>query len=391
MKIAYFLTNDLRIQNNNIFELIQNYDSLSIFYSFEKDMSQFRKRFVIESLLDLSKSLKNFDQKIYIIDSPRDFFTKYKFDKVLITKSYNNKIDYSFIENISPVENSTLYYENELPFELKDLPKTFTPFRKKVEAHCPQSDNIKLTKLPSPLNFDLPTIEDIELKKADSYFKGGEDEAHKRLQYYFFKTHKVKSYKETRNGMLDFDDSTKFSPWLAAGCISPKRIFHELKSYESKYGSNESTYWVYFELLWRDYFKFLSLKSKDKFFRLSGLQNKTLFFPKDEDSKLKKWIDGQTGDDFVDANMNEIAQTGWMSNRGRQNVASFLTKELGVSWLKGADYFRDQLVDYDMESNYGNWAYLAGVGVDPRDRKFNTQKQAKIYDPDQKYRDKFLS
>ena len=106
--------------------------------------------------------------------------------------------------------------------------------------------------------------------------------------------------------------------------------------------------------------------------------------------QLQEWIDGQTGVDFVDANMLELKLTGFMSNRGRQNVASYLCNDLKLDWRYGAAYFEQQLIDYDVCSNWGNWAYLAGVGNDPRDRKFNTQVQAERYDSNHSFRKLWL-
>ena len=89
--------------------------------------------------------------------------------------------------------------------------------------------------------------------------------------------------------------------------------------------------------------------------------------------------------------MIELKETGWMSNRGRQDVASYWTKELQQDWSIGASYFESLLIDYDVHSNYGNWMYNAGVGNDPRDRKFNIQLQAKRYDPNREYRKLWLN
>ena len=98
------------------------------------------------------------------------------------------------------------------------------------------------------------------------------------------------------------------------------------------------------------------------------------------------WKDGRTGVPFIDANMTELALTGYISNRGRQNVASFLVNDLNVNWQMGAEYFESILIDYDTASNWGNWNYIAGVGNDPReDRYFNILSQAKRYDPNGDY------
>jgi len=102
---------------------------------------------------------------------------------------------------------------------------------------------------------------------------------------------------------------------------------------------------------------------------------------------LDRWINGKTGVDFVDANMNELRLTGFMSNRGRQNVASYLCNDLQLDWRYGAAYFEQELIDYDVASNWGNWAYLAGVGNDPRgNRYFDIAKQARQYDAGGEYR-----
>jgi deoxyribodipyrimidine photo-lyase len=127
-------------------------------------------------------------------------------------------------------------------------------------------------------------------------------------------------------------------------------------------------------------------KHKAKFFLKGGIQARA---PKThEDAKaLDRWINGKTGVDFVDANMNELRLTGFMSNRGRQNVASYLCNDLQLDWRYGAAYFEQELIDYDVASNWGNWAYLAGVGNDPRgNRYFDIPKQARQYDSDGEYR-----
>ncbi|VDI43894.1 deoxyribodipyrimidine photo-lyase [Mytilus galloprovincialis] len=110
--------------------------------------------------------------------------------------------------------------------------------------------------------------------------------------------------------------------------------------------------------------------------------------PKTGSHRLKFLLESmvETGVPYVDANMREMAATGFMSNRGRQNVASFLTKDLKLDWRMGAEWFESQLIDHDVTSNYGNWLYSAGIGNDPReDRKFNMVKQGLDYDPDGEY------
>jgi deoxyribodipyrimidine photo-lyase len=217
-------------------------------------------------------------------------------------------------------------------------------------------------------------------------FKGGETEGLKRLRYYLWETDLASTYEQTRNDLAGGDFSTKFSPWLAQGCLSPKLIYHELQRYEQERVKNKSTYWIFFELLWRDFFRFMAKKYEQKIFLKGGMKGVPNPKLQNDRSLLKIWIEGRTGVPFIDANMREISLTGFMSNRGRQNVASFLINDLEVNWQMGAEYFESVLIDYDTASNWCNWCYLAGVGNDPReDRYFNIINQARRYDPNGEY------
>ena len=218
-------------------------------------------------------------------------------------------------------------------------------------------------------------------------FKGGETAGRARLQEYVWDKDLLKVYKETRNGMVGGDYSSKFSPWLAHGMLSARRVAAECKRYEAQRVKNKSTYWLIFELIWRDYMRFYCAHYGPKIYHLWGPkavkggkqwgQNMALF---------RAWCDGTTGVPFVDANMKELALTGFMSNRGRQCVASFLTRDLQLDWRLGAMWFEHRLIDHDPCQNYGNWTYAAGVGSDPReDRYFNLSKQMKNYDPQAKF------
>ena len=124
-------------------------------------------------------------------------------------------------------------------------------------------------------------------------------------------------------------------------------------------------------------------------FKIGGILNKHYDWKTDK-RQIQKWINGETRSSFVNANMIELKKTGWMSNRGRQNVASFFAKELLLDWRIGAAYFETMLIDYDVHSNYGNWMYVAGVGNDPRDRTFNVDSQAERYDANGKFQKLWL-
>ncbi|KAF4403379.1 hypothetical protein G4B88_008025 [Cannabis sativa] len=335
------------------------------------------------------------------------------------------------------VWGATMYHIDDLPFSTSSLPDVYTQFRKACQLYFLFRFEKLIICTPSFLNFQIeqvlllclilfvgskmqaveskcsirgcikmpaslgppppsigdwgciPSTESLGLSSQDvskgMKFVGGESAALSRVYEYFWKKDLLKKYKETRNGMLGPDYSTKFSPWLASGSVSPRLIHEEVKRYEKERLANDSTYWVLFELIWRDYFRFLSVKYGNALFHLGGPRNVEKRWS--QDIKLfESWRDGTTGYPIIDANMKELATTGFMSNRGRQIVCSFLVRDMGIDWRMGAEWFETCLLDYDPCSNYGNWTYGAGVGNDPReDRYFSIPKQAQTYDPEGEY------
>lgn len=236
-----------------------------------------------------------------------------------------------------------------------------------------------------PLGLTARQVECAGLRDPRSAIQlfGGESAAHARLQLYLWEEHRLREYKQTRNGMAGQGFSSKLSPWLAVGALSPRQVAAEIARYERERVANDSTYWLLFELLWRDYFRFACIGWGANVFRLAGPKRSlepSRAWSRDP-AVWGAWARAETGYPFVDACMRELLQSGFMSNRGRQNVASFLARDLGVDWRVGAEWFESLLADHDPCSNYGNWTYVAGVGADPReDRYFSIPKQARNYD-----------
>lgn len=284
---------------------------------------------------------------------------------------------------------STLIHPEDMPFSTSEIPPVFTTFRLKIEKNpafrirTPLPEPQKLPSLPE--GFVCASIpEDVEINGPFG-LESGEAAAISRIQSYIWQSRLVSQYKETRNGLLGPDYSGKWSLWLSCGALSPRTLYHEIKQYESVHGANESTYWVFFELLWRDYFKYISLQQGAKMFAKSGLKGEAPKV-KTHAELFEQWSQGRCGQSFCDANMKELLETGFMSNRGRQNVASYWCHDLQGDWRLGAQWFEHHLLDYDPDSNYGNWLYVAGLGNDPRPgRKFNLEKQARDYDPEGAY------
>ena len=371
---------------------------------------KYRAKFLLESVADLRKSLQKLGSNLIIkIGLPEKVITtiatQHQIDTVYFSEEVTAeeiKVEKRLINSLKK-ENikvntcwqSTLFHPDNLPFGADDIPDLFTNFRKQVEKKSEIYQPLPIpTKLPSLPEIELgniPTLADLGLEEyeyspqAVLNFCGGETEGIKRLNHYFWQTDCLGKYKETRNGMLGADYSSKFSAWLANGCLSPRYIYAEVKKYEQERVKNDSTYWLIFELIWRDFFRFTTLKYGNKLFYKSGLQNINL--PWQENWELfEAWCEGQTGYPLVDGNMRELKATGFMSNRGRQNVASFLTKNLGINWQMGAEWFESLLIDYDVCSNWGNWNYTAGIGNDARGfRYFNIPKQSKDYDANGDY------
>jgi deoxyribodipyrimidine photo-lyase len=436
-----WLRNDLRLNDNPVLKkAFDTRNNISIVYILDErnfgkttlDLPKtgvFRTNFLLESLQDLKKQLQSHGSDLFVYKGKTEeilpnlakklevetvFSSKETtFDEINLTGKVKEillkltiKLDLTF--------QQTLFDFNELPFALNNLPDIFTNFRKQVEKSSIVSKPISIPKqLKEKSNFSsqlestqIPTLEEFDFSESETTllqnpkgvlkFEGGETAALKRLNYYLFESNLLQTYKETRNGLLGGDYSSKFSAWLANGSISPKTIWAEVEKYESEVKSNQSTYWLKFELLWREYFKFIGAKFGNKIFLLEGMKdNENLkqiygkdrptlekYFENDQIKKLlDKWKTAKTGIPFIDANMKELNETGFMSNRGRQNVASFLVKDLKLDWRWGASYFETKLIDYDAASNWANWAYIAGVGNDPREnRYFNIIKQARDYD-----------
>lgn len=260
-----------------------------------------------------------------------------------------------------------------LPFDVAAMPRTYTPFRQRVEAagiRTSQPIAAPASLPPLPDGVVCPTI---EVPALEMIAQGGERAAHAHwLQY---RTRRLPdSYKQTRNGLLGWDYSSKLSPWLAWGCISPRRIATDLAEYEATYGANDGTYWLWFELLWRD------------FFAARGEHRTQQHATYDNEASWQMMMTASTGNRFVDAGLRELNATGFLGNRMRQIVASYCMYERNVPWQVGEAYFAMMLIDYDPASNVGNWKYIAGTGADPRGgRRFSAEKQREMYDPDGAY------
>jgi deoxyribodipyrimidine photo-lyase len=417
-----WLRNDLRISDHPaLTRALQECDEVLFAYVFDdrvwktlngvSRIASFRASFLLESLAELR-------EQIHIRGGRIEFLQGSTVERISnLIKEYGASRCYAQREDaweetqdekqiaekceLILAEGKGLLENDDLPFDLNKLPGVFSSFRRKVEKNLTIRT---LQHTPDSLacawieNHPLPNMKDLGVDEVSSderqvlSFHGGETAGHQWMKEWIWERDCLKTYKETRNGMVGSDYSSKLSPWLSAGCLSAVQVYWEIKKYEEERVANESTYWLFFELLWREFFRFVSRLNGPKLFWRSGIKEADGTRPKGDLKTLQRWKEGRTANDFVNANMIELAKSGWMSNRGRQNVASYLIHDLGQDWLAGARHFEELLLDYDPCSNYGNWMYLAGVGNDPRpNRAFNLEKQAEYYDPDSKFRNLWLS
>ena len=427
-KALIWFRNNLRILDNNILnKALESNQNIIAYYNFDSKhfkrdrwgfnkTEKFRAKFLIETIENLKKSLKTLNISLIIDQSSSskgliDVIKKYGINSLYYQKEWTDeeqKVEQNLINelphgfNLKSYYDQFLYHPEDIMIKPKEIPDVFSVFRKRIEKKIRVREcftqPLKLDK-SNLLNedFEIPTLESLKLKGFEVNinsafpFKGGTSEAFNRIDFYFWKTKKLGFYKKTRNGLIKPDYSSKLSSWLANGSISARQIYWEVKNFENEILKNQSTYWLIFELIWRDYFKYISLKYGNKIFQLKGLDSDIKVWKNDTDI-INNWINGKTKDSFINANMIELKQTGWMSNRGRQNVASYLTKNLLIDWRVGASYFESMLIDYDVHSNYGNWIYNSGVGNDPiKDRKFNPQIQAERYDPRKTFQNLWLN
>ena len=407
MQGIYWVRTDLRLQDNlslNAF-MEECHEGIILWCPNKstKRAGSHRQDFLEDSLFQFNKSLIPLGQRLHIGEDEiaielEKILSQFSIEKIFFSalssskeKSDEEKVIFlcqKYNLRWEAWDQETLIEQTNLPFELSNMPFIFSDFRRKIEQNLIIKTPINLTQKRNCFlkNFNYSTNSRSHSKLI---FNGGEESALQRLHYYFWESKAILSYKETRNGMMNTNDSSRLSPWLSLGLLSPRAIMHQLKAFELDHGANESTYWLLFELLWRDYLKYFSRKFEHNIFLEDGIKRGKHYSSEENQQLFDQWCQGKTSEDFINANMNELNQTGWMSNRGRQNVASYLVHHLKIPWTWGAAFFEVRLIDYDCDLNWGNWLYLSGNGSDPRARIFNIKRQAEVYDKDSLYQKKW--
>lgn len=380
--------NDLRLHDNEALDSAsKECDELIFCYCVEKKNFEnlelgFRKayinrfKFLEQSLIDLQNNLENAGGHLIIglesaVQTLPEIVQQFGITDLYAEEEYaSEELDLiAEIQNIIPALNfhffwgKTLYHKNDIPFDIPDIPLTSKAYRipagKESEPRNPLPTPKLLISPPDAKSTEFPSYKNYGFTKAEydsatPFLEGGETLALERLQYYTFKSQLLTGYRWTRNRSEGLDYSSKFSPYLALGCISPREIYAVVKEYEKMITKNQSTWWLIFELVWRDYFTFKGMKFGDEIFKTKGYKNKEINFENDPE-KFERWCNGTTGITFIDAHMRQLNETGYMSNRGRVNCASYFVHDLKIDWTWGAAYFQSRLIDYDVSANWMNW------------------------------------
>jgi len=401
--ILVWFRNDLRIHDNEILlEAIRKADKVLPVYCFDpyyfrknpsgnSKTGSLRARFLIESVADLRKNLENIGGTLIIrIGDPAEILpqlaTQYHVNEVYhhrevaheetaISEGVETAL-WKIKLNLKHFIGHTLYHKEDLPFPIKDIPDSFAVFKKKVERDSnvrPCIGTPETIHTPEIVDAgELPTLKQLGLDepaddpRSAALFIGGETAALNQLEQIFLNTAHADTIKNPRNSPGN-DHSSNLSPWIALGCISLRQVYWEVIKHQ--HSNLHHTNSLILDLLWRDYFRFMFKKHGQKFIAAKNSDEETQLLAANQDELFENWKNGETRVPLIDAIMHELNITGYINNYSRQIVASFLINDLKVDWTKGAAYFEEKLIDYSPASNWGNWAFIAGVN-DARESRY---------------------
>ncbi|MGA9290029.1 MAG: deoxyribodipyrimidine photo-lyase [Anaerobacillus sp.] len=270
--------------------------------------------------------------------------------------------------------------------------QVFTPYYKQWRTvQKPKSINLDLKHLQIGAQKSKEKLDPVSerefndvLKKCKRKWKAlGEENALKRVKH--FVKERLSGYDDHRD-LPSIVGTSKLSPYLKTGCLSVRTLYQIIADYD-----NQGTETFIQELAWRDFYGMVHAEFPE--FRQKEFQSKYRDIPwNDDEDRLQKWKDGETGFPIVDAGMRQLNKEGWMHNRLRMITASFLTKDYLIDWRLGERYFEEKLIDYDESSNTGGWQWASSTGTDavPYFRIFNPTTQAERFDSEGSYIKKYV-
>ena len=293
---------------------------------------------------------------------------------------------------VNEFNGQTLFNHQQIFNQMGHPYKVFTPFYNK----CLQAELIEPLPIPkiNPFRYQgkllSEEIDHLDKKnwelKLRKYWQPGEDNAFNQITN--FSDERLSHYKQGRDYPAQ-DVVSKLSPYLAVGSLSVRRLYFDLLFKESQNGINLEAF--YRQLIWRD-FSYYTLFHFPNFTKEPLRKNFNDFPWKNDSQELIAWKKGKTGYPFVDAAMRELWETGYMHNRARMVVGSFLVKHLLIDWRKGYDWFKYTLIDFDPANNAMGWQWVTGSGIDssPYFRVFNPITQSEKFDKSAEYINQYV-
>jgi deoxyribodipyrimidine photo-lyase len=395
----FWFRRDLRLHDNvALYHALQSEEKILPIFIFDKDIlekipkNDARISFIHKELNTMNEHLKSFKAGINMFHgTPKEVFQslieKYHIVKVFTNHDYEPyaiKRDLEIKQLLSSNTIEFLTYKDQVIFERNEITKkdgtpyvVYTPYSKKwleayqVNQHKNYPSEDLLERFYASVNPQVLTLDAIGFNKTNIPIKN-----------YIFNSRIINEYEETRN-FPSLDNTSKLGPHLRFGTVSVRQMVLRADEQENKIFLKELIWREFFmQILW--HFPHTHKDSfKSKYDRINWRNNEEDF---------KKWCNGTTGYPMVDAGMRQLNETGFMHNRVRMLVGSFLCKHLLIDWRWGEAYFAEKLHDYEMSSNVGNWQWVAGTGVDasPYFRIFNPTSQIQKFDKELKYIQKWV-
>ena len=389
-KIAVFwFRRDLRLEDNcALFHALNSkYPVLPIFIFDKEILSELPKndarvQFIHQSLSKIKSELQKVNTSLYIlntnvVDAWEQIFQEFNVKEVFFNRDYEpyaNKRD-AKISNLCKSKGAEVNnFKDQVIFEKSEITKVnglpytvYTPYKKKwlLEYHnsnIQQFPSEKLTNNFLKNTFQFPTLEEIGFVEN-------------KIQVLPINSKCIDNYEMYRD--IPSVETSNISVHLRFGTISIRKLMAYAIKTEATFTS---------ELIWREFFMQI-LYHFPKVVN-ENFKSKYNFIPwRNNEQEFKMWCEGKTGYPIVDAGMRQLNETGYMHNRVRMIVASFLNKHLLIDWRWGEAYFAEKLLDFELSANNGNWQWVAGTGCDsaPYFRVFNPTTQQQKFDPDLKY------
>ncbi|MGZ9220908.1 MAG: cryptochrome/photolyase family protein [Anaerolineales bacterium] len=399
MTSIWWIRRDLRLTDNAPLHAAHKAGSVIPTFILDPAFSRsspLRKNFLYEGLHALDKDLRSRGSYLVIrsgkpLDALKGLFTETKADVIFTEEDftpYARKRDAEIAQSLPlKLTHGQIVHHPNAILKASGKPYTvYTPYSKVWKSKYPSA----LELLPAPEQINTPTglsTESIPPFKGSSLFPAGEKEALVRLEEFLYK--RIHSYGKDRN-RLDLDGTSALSPYLRFGMLGLRQAVHHARKAISEKRSVGAEIWLN-ELIWRQFYIQILYHfpqvSKSSFNRsLASIQWRN------NEDEFEAWKEGRTGVPVMDAGMRQLKETGWMHNRARMIVASYLVKDLLIDWRWGEAWFMENLLDGDLAANNGGWQWTAGTGTDaaPYFRIFNPILQSAKFDPNGEYIRKWL-